>query len=643
MSSSLKHIKQNSIDVSSLSNFDEIKQINYRDVQIKIDLNNKILKGKAIIEYEIINKQTTSLVLDNKGIKIANVLLLDSQTNNQIEKLNYLVNEDHPYRDSLGTPLEIKLPVEYSLKNKSLLVEIEYEVSTLSQGIQWLDKNQTYSKKYPYMFSQCEAILARTVIPCQDSPSAKVLFSKVELIIEEGITALFGGEFVSKKVISENNISYSVFEYSLKIQIPTYLFALAAGEISYKKISERCGIYTEPALLDKAAEEFSDAEKFISTAEKYIDYPYVWGVYNILVLPQAFPYGGMENPTLTFLHPTVVVGDKSLVSVCAHEIAHSWTGNLVTNKDWNNFWMNESFTRFLENKILENVYSKEFALIEADIGKISLSQVIETIGVEHNYTSLNPQLKSEDPDDAFSVVPYEKGFNLLVYIEKLVGEEFFRDILRKHIKNNAYKSISYHSFVDLVLNEINNSDKYDEGNKKLIISKIDFDTWILKPGHCPIVNDFSCSSSIEAKLFLDELKHLTEFNDTELLSKHKQMFIDMKTNIKVVFLKWILNDINAFEKQEHYEYLVKLFNLNNGHINPEIICPWFQISLNKKDTRCYDAVVLYLKSYGRMKFVLPVFTALYKADKEFCLKLFNEIKYLYHPVPVRLLESRFKQ
>lgn len=211
---------------------------------------------------------------------------------------------------------------------------------------------------------------------------------EVELTVQQPLTALFSGVLTQSTTNQDNT---STFKYIQKVPVPTYLIAFAAGHLEYGKLSERCGVWTEVGLSEKAVFEFANTEDFLKTAENYLT-PYVWGVYNILVLPFAFPYGGMENPCLTFVTPALLAGDRSMTNVIAHEIAHSWTGNLVTNQNWNNFWMNEGFTKFLERKISELMNGEDISNLEANVGKHELKYAIDSIGHDHSYSSLNPDL-----------------------------------------------------------------------------------------------------------------------------------------------------------------------------------------------------------------------------------------------------------
>lgn len=627
-------IKQNKNDISSLSNFDEIKQLRY-NVDLFIDFDAKKLSGNVEIEFNVINKNVKSVFLDNMELTIFKCQLINKK-NGSLEELKYVIHTENPFKSSLGTPLEIMLPE--NIETEKIYVKIDFETKSSCDGLLWLNKEQTETKNFPYVFSQCQAILCRSVLPCQDTPNAKVYFDKVSLTVEEGINALFGGQFESKENVKldfckEKN--FTKFIYTQKICIQTYLFAFAAGEIMYQKVSERCGVYAEKGIIDKAVKEFNDMEVMLKAAEEYIDYPYIWGDYNILFLPQGFPYGGMENPNITFLNQALLVGDKSMAPTIAHEMAHSWTGNLVTNKDWNNFWMNEGFTVFLERKIMQILHGQDLFLLESNVGMDELTYAIKSVGETHNYSCMHPHINDENPDDAFSVVPYEKGFNLLYYIEQLIGDNIFRDIFRKYIKEFAFKSVEYMDFRNLLESELKKLGKLE------LISVVDWDSWIYKPGKIPIDTNFSSESGNNAKKLFEDIINSQDLSN---LTEFQKVYNSMYSISKIVFLNLFLNNISGL-KEKNYELLKKITNLNEKEEcnNAEINYTWFQVALKMKDKDSYVPALEFVSKQGRMKYIRPVFIQLYRYDRVSTRKFFDEHKFKWHSVPVRLIESEFEK
>jgi leukotriene-A4 hydrolase len=321
------------------------------------------------------------LILDTKNLIINRVI--DSNTG---DKLDWILDKDQSL-DSLGTPLKIKFKNAYK-GGESHEVLINYQTTENGLAAQWYSAEMTLGKEHPFMYTQCEAILCRSLLPCQDTPSAKVRINAA-LTVKKPLIPLYAG--IKTKVIEkEDEVTYF---YVQRIPVPTYLIAIAAGALESRILSDRISIYAEKEIVDKAAWEFVETEKFIQYAEAYLT-TYEWGQYNLLVLPPGFPFGGMENPTLTFVTPSLIAGDRSLTNVIAHEIAHSWTGNLVTNKNWQNFWLNEGFTVFTERKIIELIYGEEMSKLQANVGYDNLIDDIAKFGEKDSYTSLYPDLKT---------------------------------------------------------------------------------------------------------------------------------------------------------------------------------------------------------------------------------------------------------
>ncbi len=358
-------------------------------------------------------------------------------------------------------------------------ITLEYETTDKCTAVQWLTPAQTVGKKHPYLFTQCQAIHARSIFPCQDTPAVKITYS-AQVTVPDGLTALMSAlplSFVG-----------NVFSFDQPVKIPSYLVALAVGNLKGIKVGPRSTVWSEPEVVEAAAWEFADTESFISTGESILT-PYVWGVYDLLLLPASFPYGGMENPCLTFVTPSLLAGDRSLVDVVAHEIAHSWMGNLVTTKNWEHFWLNEGFTMFIERKIIGRLHGNASLHFSAIIGYSSLKETIERYNSmgRPEFTCLCPKLVNEDPDDAFSDVPYEKGYNFLFYLETLLGgPSVFEPYLKAHVENFAHKSITTDDFKEFLFEFYQ---KFD-ASKISLLSSVDWNTWLYTPGLPKNVNQF---------------------------------------------------------------------------------------------------------------------------------------------------------
>ena len=294
-------------------------------------------------------------MLDTEGLTVegAEVRRLIPTRTDPYKAVKFQLAKSDPI---LGAKLTVHVPAS------AMQVRLRYRTSPGASGLQWLDPARTAGKKLPFLFSQSQAIHARSWIPLHDSPGARVSFTAT-IRVPKGMTAVMAAE--SRVRPAEKQMG--IFRYRLSQSIPPYLVAMAVGDLSFRSLGKRTGVWAEPATLDDAATEFADLEAMVTASENNFG-PYRWGRFDLLVLPPAFPFGGMENPRLTFVTPTILAGDRSLVSVVAHELAHSWSGNLVTGATWRNFWLNEGFTTYLERRIIESIYGRERADMEALLG-----------------------------------------------------------------------------------------------------------------------------------------------------------------------------------------------------------------------------------------------------------------------------------
>jgi leukotriene-A4 hydrolase len=368
----------------------------------------------------------------------------------------------------IGAKLTIDLPTK---TDGQLTLVIHYKTSPDASALQWLSAEQTSGKKHPFMFSQCQAIHARSIVPCQDSPSVKFTYNAVVRHNPE-LTALMSAIRLGNET--------GVTRFEQKVPIPSYLLAIAVGDLYSKRVGPRSHVWAEKDVVDEAAEEFSDTETFIETAEAICG-PYLWKQYDLLVMPPSFPFGGMENPCLTFLTPTLIAGDKSLVDVVAHEISHSWTGNLVTNANFEHFWLNEGFTVFVEQKIIGRLRGDQYRDFNALHGLSELKDTIKNqLKDEPELTKLVVDLSNVGPDDAFSTVPYMKGSTFLRYLEDLFGgPSVFEPFLKKYLDKFKYQSILTKDFKQFV---------YDYFNEKIPdkLEQVDWDKWLYTEG-MPVV------------------------------------------------------------------------------------------------------------------------------------------------------------
>ena len=609
-------------DTNTFSNYEIIQQTKL-EANFDIDFDQKVIHGQVKLYLTAI-KDGEVIVLDTRALSIKSVI--DSDTG---EELEFVIDKQYDL-DANGVPL--KIYKEYS-KGDNIAILINYDTTDGGSAVQFLDKEQTTGKQYPFMFTQCESILTRELLPIQDTPAVKIT-TYMGITVPKPLFALDSGIYQSK-IDNGNSVTYF---YEQKIPIPSYLIALAAGAIEERVISDRSKVYGEKELVDSAAEEFDGIENFIQIAEAYVS-PYVWGEYNLLILPSSFPFGGMENPTLTFVTPSLLAGDKSLANVVAHEISHSWSGNLVTMDNWSDFWLNEGFTMFLQRKIMEKTDDIDLAKLDSMVMYNTMVEDIKRFGESKSFSSLRPYLVGRHADDAFSEVPYEKGFNFLYFLETIVNKEsdidLFRKILRQYFAKFAYKSLKTEDFQNFFIETIKAELPEDKANN--VLNQINWVQWIDAPGYPPIKNDFSNKYANEVKEAVDQ------FYNGNLPDNFVDTFKKWHTLLKQYFL----NNLKETDKVLGEYQLNKLnndLNLKEGY-NAEVNFGYYMVILlhaENLDDTFKNALDAFLGKFGRLKYLRPLYRSYYVRDKEAALRAFNEWKGSYHPIAVRMIELDFK-
>lgn len=577
--------------------YSNIEQIRTKHISLELDVNfeNKTIYGVA--RHEMINSGTDTAIFDIKGLDIQKVTI---GKDNERE-VDFIIGTDD---ELLGQPLCVKI------ENSTNFVNIYYKTTEKTEALDWLAPELTEGKKLPYMYTQGEAILTRSWIPIQDVPSNRITYS-ADVKVPVDLMALMSAENPKKK----NDTGKYHFE--MKQPIPCYLIALAVGDLKYRKLGKNCGVYSEPGLVDKCAYEFVDLPKMIHAAEKIYG-KYQWDEYDLIVLPYSFPFGGMENPRLTFASPTLLAGDRSLVSVVAHELAHSWSGNLVTNATWDDFWLNEGFTVYFENRIMEEIYGAEIADIlaliefqelEAEISEIHKSEFPED-------THLKLSLKGRNPDDGMTSVAYVKGAFFLKTLEKKVGRELFDKFMNSYFKRYAFQTITTEKFENYLNSQL------------LKPNHISFNTkeWLYKAG---IPNN---CVKVDPPRFKVVQKMADDF------AKGKNIFKVKRKKNKITRDKYITQEWLAFIRRlpekmnpSSMRKLDKQLNFK-GCGNAEIMTEWYVLGIHSgyKDIR--PDMEKFLMRVGRRKFLAPIYTALasHEEDLEWGRRVFEKAKLNYH-------------
>ena len=603
-------------DYHTFSNYEIVKKTKI-ELSFNVDFKNKIVDG-IVKTYFTALKDGEVIVLDSKALKINSIIDCDTG-----EELEYLFDTQYEI-DALGVPLKI-----YKNYNKDEEFAILIKFSTTKEGtsVSWFEPEQTLGKEYPFMYTQGESILNRELFPTQDTPAVKSPVS-VSITVEKPLFAVNSGLYQGK---IDNGETVTYF-YEQKVPIPSYLVVIVAGAIEERVISDRTKVYGEKELVDLAVYEFEDTESYLEIAEAYVS-PYLWGEYNILVLPPSYPFGGMENPTLTYVSASLLAGDKSL-SVIAHEICHSWSGNLVTNNNWVDFWLNEGFTVFLQIKMFGLVFNDlDLKNLLSMTFEEQLNGEIIYYGESKSFTQLRPYIMGRNPDDSFNTVPYLKGCDFLLYLENITNSEseidLFRKILRQYFDKFKYVSISSEDFKQFFIDKIKEElpDKSSE-----ILEKIDWVKWVEAPGYPPVRFDYSnkyeeliggyASLFYEKNLpenFIDTFKGWSNLLQTYFLGKIGDKVLD----------------------DDHLSYLTYTLNLKEGY-NVEITCSYLIIVLSNVKTiegDVKETLDSFLGKHGRINYLRPLYTLYIKIDKPAAVATFEKNRNFYHHMIIKAVES----
>lgn len=579
-------------DYHSFSNPDEVR-VTHLDLSLTADFDLHELIGSATLDFKRIKEDADTLIVDTRDLAIKQVTVNG-------EVVDYALSEPD---ENLGSALSISLPKQASQ------VTIEYATSPNASGVQWLTPAQTQGKKHPFLFTQAQAIHARSFIPLQDSPQVRITYD-AHIRTPKDLLAVMSA---SNDPDTPRDGDYT---FTMPQPIPSYLIALAIGHLDFKAMGKRTGVYAEPELLDAAAAEFEDTESMLEVTENTYG-PYRWDRYDLLILPPSFPFGGMENPRLSFITPTVIAGDKSLVSLIAHELAHSWSGNTVTNATWRDLWLNEGFTTYLTYRIMEMVYGEHRFNMEAVLGYQSLQADLNTLPPKDQILAID--LRGRNPDDVFSDIPYEKGALFLRELEQKVGRANFDAFLMAYFDHFAFQSITTDTFVDYL-----NDTLLKQYPDKL--SKARIHQWIFEPGlpeGAPVpVSDAFDKIDTARQAWLDGDISAEQIN-TAQWTTHEWLYF--------------LNNMPKLLSEPQLNELDTAFHLTQS-TNNEIAHSWLLIAVNNEYKPAYDRLYDYLVHIGRNKLVKPLYKALAQTPegKAFAKKAFEEAKPGYHPLTIRV-------
>ncbi|MHB1276912.1 MAG: M1 family metallopeptidase [Bacteroidia bacterium] len=599
-SGSIQH-KEQTTDADSIrnvqqshANIDEVAADSL-SLSLRVNFVDERLEGSATWFIRP-GKDVSEWVLDVRSMDIHSVTV----DNHEVP---FTLSEDHPiYGQAL------KIPITGS----SAKVTISYQTKRGAEALQWMSGQQTAGGK-PFLYTQSQAILARSWVPCMDLPANRFTYS-ASVFCEAPYRPLMGADNPEKPD------SAGWYHFSMDQPIPSYLLALAAGELEFRAYDGRCGVYAEPVVMEKAFNELQDLPKMIEAAEGLYG-EYRWGRYDVLFLPPSFPFGGMENPKLTFATPTILAGDRSLVALVAHELAHSWSGNLVTNRTWNDFWLNEGFTVYFEQRIMEAVYGKEYADMLTVLGYQDLKATLEEMGDTNPDTRLYLDLSGRDPDEGVSDIAYEKGRFFLRHLEELVGRARFDAFLKTYFNAHAFQTMDTKEFI----NYLNVTLLYENAAWK---EKAKIDEWIYQPG---LPADFEPPRA-EAFDRVDDY--------AERLKQGEKGAVQLSKNFTTHHWLHFIRGIEAPADTALLMRLERLYHFSTA--NAEIANRWFILSVESNWQQKVPQIESFLMEVGRRKFLTPLYGAMKESSPYWqneALRIYKKARQGYHAVSIHTLDE----
>jgi aminopeptidase N len=568
-------------------------------LDLRVDFERQVLSGNASLRMRQLDAEAAEIVLDTRDLTIESVVV--SIGGDEPADADFELGETDA---ALGTPLRIRLP-RAATGGEPWTVTIEYETSPHSTALGWLPPGLTAGGEHPFLFSQSQAIHARSWIPLQDTPAVRITYS-ARIQTPPDLLAVMSADN------DPETERTGVYEFEMPQPIPSYLLAIAAGNLYFAAIGEDTGVYAEPEQLEAAAFEFADTQAMFETAEAMFG-PYRWGRYDLLILPPSFPYGGMENPRLSFLTPSLLAGDRSLVSVVAHELAHSWSGNLVTNQTWRDGWLNEGWTSYLEYRLMQVIYDEDRAAEENLLNYEELLLNFERI--EPKYQALAPRIAELDPESGQGTIPYHKGNLFLQFLEHAYGRDVFDQFITDYFNEFAFQVITTEDFVDYL-------------DRKLIavhhdvVTREQVERWMYEPG-------------LPDDAVLPTSRNLRRAG--ELAQQWSAGEIDTAA---LPIASWspqaMIHFINSLDADLPTEKLVELdsaLGLSSTQ-NAEIGRTWFIQVAKRRHEPAYERMAEHLRRFGRVRLIRPIYVALAEngSDMELAKELFDSARGTYHPI-----------
>jgi aminopeptidase N len=567
--------------------------IRHIDFQFLMDFDSRTLSGRGA--YELDRPCQGPFDLDIRGLDV--IAVRSGQG-----ALDWSLGPDDPI---LGQRLRIA-----DLAGRQGF-DIEFRTRPSASALQWLTPEQTGGRLHPYLFTQCQPIHARTVFPCQDSPSVRFTYS-AELTVPSDLTAVMAAAGLGHRQDGHTRR----FRFRMPQPIPSYLFALAVGDLTFRELGPRTGVYCEPGLAEKAAWEFAQTEEMLAKAEGLYG-PYDWERYDLLVMPPSFPYGGMENPRLTFLTPTILAGNRALVNLIAHELAHSWTGNLVTNATWEDFWLNEGWTTYAERRIIEALEGADGANLRAQTGRNSMFRAMRRFGMDSDPTRLKFSQAGIDPESVVSYVPYEKGYSFLVRLERLAGRPAFDRFVHEYIGDHRFQSITTEDFIEYLRRKLPQAAR-----------AIDLQAWLYEPGFPDDAPPFP------SRMGDDVSERLFDYQEGRL--PRRDDVAGWTTAQIYLFLQFLPRQLPV----EDCRALDPIFDMPKNRIAVHH-SQFYEISIRSGYREILPRVEALLSAVGRVFVVAPVFQALAETSwsRPMVRSLFERHRARHHPITVATVDQ----
>ncbi len=589
----------------SYARLDEVR-VSHIELDLTVDFEARQLRGSAALELDR-TEGAGQLWLDTWDLEVDAVR--DAASGADLE---WTLGEHAPL---LGRPLAVALAPE------TRQVVVHYATGDDARGLQWLDGGQTSSGR-PFLYTQSQAILARSWVPCQDTTAARVTYNARVQAPSDLLALMSAGNPTAKA-------ADGAYTFEMPQPIPTYLLALAVGDLEHRPIGGCCGVYAEPDMVEAAVWEFADTERMMTVAEELYG-PYRWQRFDLLVLPPSFPFGGMENPRLTFLTPVLVAGDRTLVSTVAHELAHSWSGNLVTNATWNDFWLNEGFTTYFERRIMEQVEGRDVVEMHAILGRAELEEEIaeQPVGDEQD-TALYITLEGRDPDEELGNTPYEKGYLFLRLLEETVGREAFDRFLRQYFDAHAFQTMTTEAFLELLHRDLIGplAPLRGDANDAELASRLKVDEWVWQgglPDNAPEPRSSAFEQVEAAAAAFVAGTAAGELGVEGWITPHWEHFL---AQLPATLGPARLADLDATFQ----------FSTANGVVRRS----WFNVVIDSDYRPGYDALESFLLGIGRTWLLRPLYKRLAATDAglEFAREVYARARPGYHSTTRTAIEG----